>query len=261
MLLQPGPVAATDVWWLYKNVNKIGRALGANSFSYNRDNAQSGTHVSVIPSGVFLCVCRFKATGDNHKRSEGPLHLLVEGGVMEVDKHMSVASHRFDNAKRRRPEHHARQAMLTPAYVLEPVRRLLNGIELDPCTEPDNPTGADRFYHLPMDGCSLPWDASSVFCNPPYGEARDRWVSKCIEVGKNGTQVVLLIPAHTETRIFQRALIACTSVLLVRARLRFGVLRENRRQEAASHGSAIFGFGVNVAPLQSLGTVVRKVRG
>jgi hypothetical protein len=42
--------------------------------------------------------------------------------------------------------------MLTPPYVLEPVRRLLGGIEPDPCTEPDNPVGADRFYAPPVDG-------------------------------------------------------------------------------------------------------------
>ncbi len=171
---------------------------------------------------------------------------------------MSIAAHRFDNAKRRRPDHHARQAMLTPAYVLEPIRELLGGIGLDPCTEPDNPTGAAAFYHLPMDGCVLPWGANSVFCNPPYGLARDRWVDKCIETGKGRSRVVLLIPAHTETQTFQRALNACTSVLMVRARLRFGVLRENRRQEAASHGSAIFGFGVDVSPLNSLGVTLKR---
>jgi hypothetical protein len=173
---------------------------------------------------------------------------------------MSVASHRFDNNKRRRPDEHARQAMLTPSYVLEPVRQLLGHIGLDPCTEPDNPTRADAFYHLPMDGCSLPWDASTVFCNPPYGEARNRWVEKCIAEGAR-RKVVLLIPSHTETRTFQRALAACTSVLFVRARLRFGVLRENRRQEAASHGSAIIGFGVDVLPLRELGEVFRPALG
>lgn len=166
-----------------------------------------------------------------------------------------IAAHRFDNAKRRRPDHHARQAMLTPAYVLEPIRHLLGSIDLDPCTEPDNPTGAAKFYHLPMDGCALPWDATTVFCNPPYGEARNRWVERCIAEGAY-RRVVLLIPSHTETRIFQQALAACTSVLLVRARLRFGVLRENRRQEAASHGSAIFGFGVDLSPLHELGQVL-----
>ena len=169
---------------------------------------------------------------------------------------MGNAAHRFDNAKRRRPDHHARQAMLTPAYVLEPVRELLGGIELDPCTEPDNPTGATQFYCLPQDGCILPWDARTVWCNPPYGEARDRWVDRCIEQGRH-RKVVLLIPAHTETRTFQRALQACTSILLVRARLRFGVLRDNGRQEAASHGSAMFGFGVDLSPLGAMGTILR----
>jgi hypothetical protein len=123
-----------------------------------------------------------------------------------------------------------------------------------PCTEPDNPTGAALFYHLPQDGCSLPWETPSVFCNPPYGEARDRWVKRAVSEGAR-RKVVLLIPAHTETKIFQEALAACRSVLFVRARLRFGVLRENRRQEAASHGSAIFGFGVCVSPLSALGEV------
>jgi len=169
-----------------------------------------------------------------------------------------VAAHRFDNAKRRRPESHARQAMLTPEYVLEPVRKLLGSIELDPCTEPDNPTKARHFYCLPADGCALPWRASTVFCNPPYGEIRRRWVKRCIEEG-GARKVVLLIPAHTETKTFQMALEACTDVLFVRARLRFGVLRANRRQEAASHGSALFGFGVSLAPLADLGPVLQVV--
>lgn len=162
------------------------------------------------------------------------------------------AAHRFDNSKRRRPETHVRQAMLTPPYVLEPIRELLGGIGLDPCTEPDNPTRADVFYALPKDGCTLPWETKTVFCNPPYGEARGRWVERCIREGRL-RKVVLLIPAHTETRTFQQALATCDCVLFVSARLRFGVLRENRRQEAASHGSALFGFGVDLSPLRSLG--------
>lgn len=170
------------------------------------------------------------------------------------------ASHRFDNEKRRRPDHHARQAMLTPPYVLEPVRALLGGIGLDPCTEPDNPTGAGQFYHLPNDGCALPWDAQTIFCNPPYGEARDRWVDRCIAEAKAGKQVVLLIPAHPDTRTFQRALSASTSVLFVKGRLKFGVLRENRRQEAASHGSALLGFNIDLSPLADLGSVVMPKR-
>jgi hypothetical protein len=173
---------------------------------------------------------------------------------------MAVAKHRFDNAKRRRPEHHARQAMLTPLYILEPIRKLLGGIGLDPCTEPDNPTRADKFYCLPQDAGALPWDAQTIFCNPPYGEARNRWVEKCIINGVvMHRKVILLIPAHTETKIFQRAVQSCTNVIFIRARLRFGVLRENRRQEAASHGSALFGFGVDISPLCDLGSTMQRV--
>mgnify|MGYP003441746228 CR=1 FL=1 len=169
---------------------------------------------------------------------------------------MTNASHRFDNAKRRRPDDHPRQAMLTPEYVLEPVRRALGGhIGLDPCTEPDNPTRALQFYHLPDDGCILPWDADSVFVNPPYGEAKDRWLLRCMQEGSR-RKVIALVPAATETAVFQDALNVCSSVVLVRARLRFEALRENRRKWAASHGSAIFGFGVDLSPLDGLGAIM-----
>lgn len=167
------------------------------------------------------------------------------------------AAHRFDNAKRRRPDHHARQAMLTPAYVLEPVRALLGGFDLDPCTEPDNPTGARAFYCLPSDGCALPWDAHTIWCNPPYGEARDRWVDRCIAEAAQGKRIALLIPAHPDTRTFQKALLACETILFAKGRLKFGVLRENGRQEAASHGSALFGFNVDLSPLYDLGAVLK----
>lgn len=182
---------------------------------------------------------------------------MVRNGDHVVAEPRAVASHRFDNAKRRRPEHHARQAMLTPGYVLDPVRALFGGtIGLDPCTDPDNPIGAKSFYAPPLDGKTLPWDADTVFCNPPYGEARALWVDRCIAEGAH-RKVVLLIPSHTDTRVFQRALAASTGCVFVRGRLKFGVLRENRRQEAASHGSALLGYGVDVAPLRTLGVFTR----
>ena len=167
---------------------------------------------------------------------------------------MSDASHRFDNAKRRRSGNHDRQRQLTPAYVLEPVRQLLHGIDLDPCTESNNPTGARRFYALPDNGLERSWEGKSVFCNPPYGEARNRWVARCIASGVV-RPTVLLIPAHTETQTAQLALRECTSVIFVQARLRFELVRENGRHEAASHGSMLMGFGVDLSPLSQLGTV------
>ncbi len=173
---------------------------------------------------------------------------------------MAVASHRFDNAKRRRASNHDRQRMLTPGYVLAPVRDLLGGIDLDPCTEPDNPTRARLFYAIPQDGRKLPWNARNVFCNPPYGEARKPWVELCVASGTE-RPTILLIPSHTETQIAQFALSHCTSVCFIQARLRFGVVRKNGRQEAASHGSMLIGFGIDLSPIGiSLGVTFKATR-
>lgn len=165
------------------------------------------------------------------------------------------AAHRFNNGVRYRDDHHPNQTQLTPAYVLDPVRVALGGsIGLDPCTEPDNPTGAERFYTPPQDGAVLPWDAESAFVNPPYSKARERWVERCIQAAADGTRVVLLMPAATDTRIFQRAMRSSSAVVFVKGRLKFGVLRPNRRQVAASHPSALIGWNVDMTACEHLGT-------
>lgn len=162
---------------------------------------------------------------------------------------------RFDNMLRRRPGHAAEQVHLTPEYVLGPVRAALGGrIELDPCTTRNNPVGADQFYALPDDGAALPWRASTIFCNPPYGQARVRWVRRCAEAGAAGSRVVLLIPAHTDTRIWHEAIRSATSLLFIRGRVKFGIPRANGRQFAASHPSALIGWNVDLRQARHLGT-------
>ncbi len=173
----------------------------------------------------------------------------------------SRAAHRFNNDLRYREGDHPNQTQLTPPYVLEPVREALGGtITLDPCTEPDNPTRAQAIYHLPMDGAELPWtQAKSIYVNPPYGKARERWVERCVQAADAGCRVILLIPAATDTRIFQRALASAWEVVFIRGRVKFGVLRPNRRQVAASHPSALIGWNVSLAPCAHLGLVATEV--
>lgn len=166
---------------------------------------------------------------------------------------MTNAAHRFSNDLRYRDGHHPQQTQLTPGYVLEPVRADLGGIALDPCTLPDNPCGADRFYAPPQDGLTLPWDAETVYVNPPYGKAREPWVERCVQAADDGARVVLLIPAATDTRIFQRALSTSTDAVFIRGRVKFGVLRPNRRQQAASHPSALIGWNVALEASAVLG--------
>jgi hypothetical protein len=129
----------------------------------------------------------------------------------------------------------------------------LGGIGLDPCTTPDNPVDADTFFTPPTDGAAESWDADTIFCNPPYGEARVRWVRRCIGAGSRGKRVVLLIPAHTDTRIWHEAMATATSVLFLKGRVKFGIPRENGRQQAASHPSCLIGWNVNLAEIGHLG--------
>ncbi|WP_016895810.1 DNA N-6-adenine-methyltransferase [Mycobacteroides abscessus] len=158
-----------------------------------------------------------------------------------------TAAHRFNNELRYRDNTHPNQRQLTPHYVLDPVREALGGINLDPCTEPDNPTRATHYFTAQDDGLVQGW-FGSVYCNPPYGKARESWVYKCIEHAEAGHPVVLLVPSHTDTRIVQTCFRTAGQAVFIKGRVKFGVLRANRRQEAASHPSVLFGWNVSLRP-------------
>lgn len=105
-------------------------------------------------------------------------------GSPHLPGHPAEPAARFSNGNALRywDDAHPRQRFLTPGYVLEPVRQALGGvIGLDPCTEPDNPTGAVDFYCPPVDGAAQSWSAPAVFVNPPYswpGNAGSTGVSR-----------------------------------------------------------------------------------
>lgn len=167
------------------------------------------------------------------------------------------ASHRFDNGLRYRAAEHPDNTQFTPSYVLEPVRVDLGGvIGLDPCTTPDNPTEAERFYTIDDDGLAQAWFPANrtpgVFVNPPYAKAREPWVERCIFAARV-QPVILLIPAATDTRIFQKAASSADAVVFIKGRVKFGTLRPNRRQHAASHPSALIGWNTDLAASSTLG--------
>ena len=174
---------------------------------------------------------------------------------------MTVAAHRFDNALRYGEADHPRQWHLTPTYVLAAVRQDLGGIiDLDPCTFADNPVNAESFYTALDDGLSKPWRwartvgrvCPTIFVNPPYGKAREPWINHCLAAAEWG-RVILLVPAATDTRIFQKAASTATAVVFVRGRVKFGTRRDNRRQHAASHPSALIGWNTNLEACSALG--------
>jgi phage N-6-adenine-methyltransferase len=93
----------------------------------------------------------------------------------------------------------------TPTSVLDRVRAI-GEIDLDPCAAADERHWfANYNFHLEhgFDGLSELWtDCGLVFVNPPYGRALPKWVDKCRWEASNRTEIVLLVPARTDTRWF-----------------------------------------------------------
>ncbi len=94
------------------------------------------------------------------------------------------------------------------------------GFDLDPCALPSN-AKCRRFITPDEDGLKQPW-TGNVFMNPPYGREIGKWVKKAFdEAQKDGTTVVCLLPARTDTAWWHEY---CTKghVWLIRGRLKFG---------------------------------------
>ena len=94
--------------------------------------------------------------------------------------------------------------------------------DLDPCADENNHK-CERYFTKERDGLKMDWGGSRVFCNPPYGREIGEWVRKCYEEGhKEGTIVVMLIPARTDTKYFHDYILNRAELRFVRGRLRFG---------------------------------------
>ena len=66
-----------------------------------------------------------------------------------------------------------------------------------------------------------------VFCNPPYGRELPKWVKKCYEESLNGSLVVMLIPARTDTRWFHDYIYGKAEIRFIKGRLKFGNAKQS----------------------------------
>jgi len=118
---------------------------------------------------------------------------------------------------------------VSPTAVVAPVREFFGGvIGLDPCTSPDNPCAAQRFFTPADDGLALDWNARSVYVNPPYSN-NGKWCERAVvqhlecsgpgEAGRN--EIIILVPARTDTRWWHRLVESADAVCFWRGRLRF----------------------------------------
>ena len=114
------------------------------------------------------------------------------------------------------------QGWQTPPEWLERIRAVAP-IALDPCTRPDNPTGAENFICPPEDALLCDWKARAnggmFYSNSPYGDALARWAPKQSAEGMRG-HGVSLAPARTDTGWFRR-LVTADAMCFVAGRIKF----------------------------------------
>ena len=88
-----------------------------------------------------------------------------------------------------------RQDWETPDDVFIPLDREFE-FTLDVCATAEN-TKCEKYFDSEIDGLSQDWKGI-CWMNPPFGQQK-KWVEKAYNESKNGTVVVCLLPARTNT--------------------------------------------------------------
>ena len=83
---------------------------------------------------------------------------------------------------------------LTPPWILQK----LGKFDLDPCAPKLRPWDTARHHYTIYDNGLLKQWEGRVWCNPPYGNQTEKWLSKCAGWGN----AIVLIFARTETKMF-----------------------------------------------------------
>ena len=83
---------------------------------------------------------------------------------------------------------------------------------------------ARRYFYEEDDGLTQPWNAGTVFCNPPYSKATP-FIRKALKAWSQGECKValLLLPTRTHQSAFQEAVAGHADVFMLRGRMTFGL--------------------------------------
>ena len=94
--------------------------------------------------------------------------------------------------------------------------------DIDVCASPDN-AKCDTYFTKEQDGLSHSWGGVTCWCNPPYGREVGKWVQKAYISSKNeGSTVVMLLPARTDTKWFHEYIYNQSEIRFIKGRLKFG---------------------------------------
>lgn len=134
----------------------------------------------------------------------------------------------------------AKQDWATPPHVFRYFDEKYH-FQLDAAAREDNAL-CERFIGPETDSLSVPWQAQTVWLNPPYGRGVGRWVEKAYREAKAGKTVGVLIFARTDTRWWHDFVMKSLVVYLIRGRLKF-VAGDGSASNPATAPSCFVVFG------------------
>lgn len=111
------------------------------------------------------------------------------------------------------------------------------GFTLDVCATTEN-AKCERYFTLRENGLWQEW-TGVCWMNPPYGREIGRWMQRAYEASLDGTTVVCLVPARTDTGWWHDYAMR-GEVRFLRGRLNFG--GDRKRGHNAPFPSAIVVF-------------------
>ena len=135
----------------------------------------------------------------------------------------------------------AKQDWGTPPHVFEYFNAKYQ-FQLDAAARKDNAL-CDRFIGPETDALSVPWDASTIWLNPPYGRGVGKWLEKAYDESKRGSTIGVLIFARTDTRWWHDFVMKANVIFLIKGRLKF-VDGEGNAKSPATAPSCFVVFSV-----------------
>jgi phage N-6-adenine-methyltransferase len=107
----------------------------------------------------------------------------------------------------------------TPKDFFDELNSIYGPFDVDVCANASNNKCA-VFFDKETDGLQQEWKGK-CWMNPPYGRTISKWMKKAYESAGNGTIVVCLVPARTDTKWWHDYAMK-GQVTFIRGRLKFG---------------------------------------
>lgn len=109
---------------------------------------------------------------------------------------------------------------LTPKWLFDKLNKEFK-FDLDPATEQNNPLGTQHFFTEQDNSLTKEWNGN-VFINPPYSNI-ETWIKKSLDEWNRDRyrDIVMLIPARTDTKYFHNLIVPHCEVRFIKGRLKF----------------------------------------